>query len=68
VNQLSLCEYQLYSHGSDFCLFAGELRMNPKDDKIKNSDDGLSPIFPILLLATLIIGVVLAIIKMIGLF
>jgi hypothetical protein len=42
--------------------------MNPKDDKIKNGDDGLSPIFPILLLATLIIGVVLAIIKMIGLF
>lgn len=49
-------------------LCAGELRMNPKDKNIKSGDDGISPLFPIVLLATLIAGAVLAIFKMIGIF
>jgi len=42
--------------------------MNPKDKNIKSGDDGISPLFPIVLLATLIVGAVLAIFKMIGIF
>jgi len=49
-------------------FFEGELRMNPEDKKFKKSNDESSLLYPLFLVVSMIIGIILVLLKMIGVF
>lgn len=49
-------------------FYQGELRMNPDDKKNNNSGNVISPIYPLMLVGAMVIGLILGVLKIIGFF
>jgi len=49
-------------------FYSGELRMKPDEKKATGKSDDVSPVLPLLLVGSMIFGLILLALKMIGLF